>query len=392
MEEIKLWKIVSKNGEKPKAVPVGTVAKTTTERLLEDVLAATPDLLEPDLSLVGRQTETPSGPLDLLGVDGDGRLVVFELKRGCLTRDAVAQAIDYGSCLAGLDPEKLCSLISKNPGSGGIEPIDDFDHWYQSHFPGRQLADIGAPRIVLVGLGVDERAKRMVTFLAHSELDISLITFQGFEQGEEILFARQVEVQSRSESESGDKSKTRANQAKLTELLARLHIEQSYAALIAAVKQGLGESAYQSPNPSGYSFFLPEVSATGGPTIRSYIALYAPEIKHGKLQILLQSRAIEAAGEQNVKQAATAMGSVFVPKIGYGEIWIDSHEPVSKYSENLRALSQAIATGWRAKKESEAKAEALEVSSTPDETEPGPEAGTLAGLPDSSDEAVKSTE
>jgi hypothetical protein len=58
----------------------------------------------------------------------------------------------------------------------------------------------------------------------------------------------------------------------------------------------------------------------------------------------------------------------------------------------LRALSQAIATGWRAKKESEAKAEALEVSSTPDETEPGPEAGTLAGLPDSSDEAVKSTE
>jgi hypothetical protein len=374
MEEIKLWKIVSENAGKPKAAPVGKVAQTKTELLLEDVLTAAPDLLEPDLSLVGRQTETPSGPLDLLGVDEDGRLVVFELKRGNLTRDAVAQAIDYGSYLNGLGAEELCSLINKSPGNGGIERIDDFDQWYRSNFPGRPLMDIGAPRIVLVGLGVDERAKRMVAFLAHSGLDISLITFQGFEQGGEILLARQVEVQSRSESESGDKSKKRSNQIKLTEVLAHLRIEQNYAALIGAIKQGLGEAAYQSPNPNGYSFYLPEASAAGAN--RSYIALYAPESKNGRLQVWLHTRAIEAAGEQNVKQAATTMGSAFVPKVGYGDVWIDGLAPASKYTESLRVLSQAIATGWKAKKENQAKAEAAEVGSTPGESESSPEPGT----------------
>ena len=52
--------------------------------------------MEP-LTLVGRQTPTEGGPLDLLGVDGDGKLVVFELKRGTLLRDAVAQILDYAS-------------------------------------------------------------------------------------------------------------------------------------------------------------------------------------------------------------------------------------------------------------------------------------------------------
>ena len=56
-------------------------------------------MLMPGLKLVGRQTPTEGGPLDLLGVDEDGRLVVFELKREMLSREAVAQVIDYASYL-----------------------------------------------------------------------------------------------------------------------------------------------------------------------------------------------------------------------------------------------------------------------------------------------------
>ncbi len=359
MEEIKLWKILCEQNAKPSAAPVDAVAETTTERLLEDVLTAVPDLLMPDLTLIGRQAETPGGPLDLLGVDEDGRLVVFELKRGNLTRDAVAQAIDYGSYLAGLDTEELCRLVEKNSGRGGIESIEDFAQWYQGEFPKQRLDDIGVPRIVLVGLGVDERAKRMVAFLAKSELDISLITFQGFKQGGEVLLARQVEVQSQSPG-SVLKSTKRDNQLKLNNLLAALGIEQNYSALVAAIKEGLGTSAYQSPNPNGYSFFLPEVSAAGA--IRSYIALYAPENRNGKIQILLQGRAIDAAGEKTVKQAAMAMGSAFVPKpSGWGEIWIGGHEAASRYTESLRGLSQAIADGWKAKMDKQQQAETAEV-------------------------------
>ena len=192
MEEIKVWRIVG-GDDTQKAVPVEPISQTTTEQTLEEVLTASPDLLMPGLHLVGRQTETPGGPLDLLGVDEEGRLVVFELKRGNLTRDAVAQALDYVSYLADLEPEALCRHIKEYSGRGGTEHVEDFSDWYQSQFQ-RPVTDIGRPRAVLVGLGVDERAKRMVTFLAKSELDISLITFHGFIQGGETLLARQVEV------------------------------------------------------------------------------------------------------------------------------------------------------------------------------------------------------
>ena len=73
--------------------------RTDTERLLEGTLVNHPDMLDPGLTLVGRQTRTDDGWLDLLGVDEDGRLVVFELKRGTLSRDAVAQVIEYASFL-----------------------------------------------------------------------------------------------------------------------------------------------------------------------------------------------------------------------------------------------------------------------------------------------------
>lgn len=308
------------------------------------------ELLIADLILVGRQTETSGGPLDLLGVDEDGRLVVFELKRGNLTRDAVAQAIDYASYLAALETEELSRHISENSGKGGIEQIEDFSQWYQSHFQ-HPVSEIGVPRIVLVGLGVDERAKRMVEFLAQCELDIALITFHGFKLNGDTLLARQVEVQSRTAS-GGVKSTKAANQAKLDKLLSALGIRENYDGLVSAAKKGLGDSAYQWPNPTGYSFYLPEVSATGGPTNRAYLGLLAPENKNGKLQVLLQARAIDAAGLDNVQQLANTLGSSFSLKsAGWGEIWIDAHKPTSTYTQPLTDIGKRIAAGWKAKME-----------------------------------------
>ena len=70
MEEIEVWTV---DGSQ-----VTRLAKSNqmeSELLLEDVLVENPGLLLEDLILVGRQTPTEGGPLDLLGVDGDGRLV-----------------------------------------------------------------------------------------------------------------------------------------------------------------------------------------------------------------------------------------------------------------------------------------------------------------------------
>ncbi len=77
MEEIRLWKLVQTPEGGHSAAAVVSVDKTATEKILEDMLTSSPEVLMEGLSIVGRQNETRGGPLDLLGVDEDGRLVVL---------------------------------------------------------------------------------------------------------------------------------------------------------------------------------------------------------------------------------------------------------------------------------------------------------------------------
>ena len=190
MDEVKIWAV----DDASNVVPLASKGQTDTESLLEETLVNNPELLIPGLMLVGRQTPTEGGPLDLLGVDEDGKLVVFELKRGTLSRDAVAQVIDYASYLDVMDLAKLADYISERSGQHGIDKIEDFEEWYGSQNFG-DLESLKPLRMFLVGLGVDERTERMVRFLAeNSSMDISLLTFHGFSYDGRTLLAKQVEV------------------------------------------------------------------------------------------------------------------------------------------------------------------------------------------------------
>lgn len=191
MEEIKLWAIGGSQIADLK--PTG---QTETEEMLEDTLVSRPDMLLEDLTLVGRQTPTEGGPLDLLGVDGDGRLVVFELKRGTLTREAVAQVIDYASFLDSMDLDALTNHISQRSGNYNIEKIEDFSDWYRQNFEEGELESLKPVRMFLVGLGVDDTTERMVRFLTeNTSMDISLLTYHGFHYGGKTILAKQVEVE-----------------------------------------------------------------------------------------------------------------------------------------------------------------------------------------------------
>ena len=192
MDEMKIWAL---NGDS-NVVPLASKGQTDTESLLEETLVRNPDLLIPGLRLVGRQTPTAGGPLDLLGVDEDGRLIVFELKRGTLSRDAVAQIIDYASDLDTKTDVALAQHIAANSGVGGIEHIEDFEEWYGENTEGQSLDSLRPLRLVLIGLGADDRTERMVRFLAENTgMDISLLTFHGFTYDGKTFLARQVEVE-----------------------------------------------------------------------------------------------------------------------------------------------------------------------------------------------------
>ena len=189
MEQTKIWAV-----DGTSATSLNTTNQMETEGLLEDILTANPDMLEDGMELVGRQTSTVGGPLDLLGVDTDGRLVVYELKRGTLNREAVAQVIDYASSLDAMDEETLYRHISERSGNLGIQEIDDFDEWYSEIRQGKNPEEsLKPPRMVLVGLGVDGATERIVKYMADGGLNISLLTFYGFVQEGKTLLARQVE-------------------------------------------------------------------------------------------------------------------------------------------------------------------------------------------------------
>ena len=190
MDEIKMWAI-----DGTQATPVPVAKMMESEGLLEEILVNSPDILIQDLTLVGRQTETEGGPLDLLGVDSDGRLVLFELKRETLTRAAVAQIIDYASDLEDRGVEGLATYIAERSGSGGIEKIEDFADLHAEKAGPDNLDALLPLRMFLVGLGVDDRTERMVNFLANKGVDISLLTFHGFEQADgKMTLARQMQV------------------------------------------------------------------------------------------------------------------------------------------------------------------------------------------------------
>ena len=146
-DEIKIWEI---DDPKEGGRPVESIDQTDTENALEEALVKSPDMLMQGLTLVGRQTPTDSGNLDLLGVDDDGRLVVFELKRGKLTRDAIVQIVDYCSWLESLTETELAKQIASRSGTSGVDKIDDFETWYGIR-RGKPLVELKPIRMVLVG-------------------------------------------------------------------------------------------------------------------------------------------------------------------------------------------------------------------------------------------------
>lgn len=206
MEEVQLWSLDGSD-----AMQLKTTGHLESESGFEDILVNNPDMLMENLTLVGRQTPTEGGPLDLLGVDEYGRLVVFELKRGTLSRDAVAQVIDYASYLDAMNLTDLANHISGRSGTGGIEEIDNFEEWYDNQpFEVEGLDALLPPRLFLVGLGADDRTERMVSFLAdNSGMDISLLTFHGFEYDGKTFLAKQVEVEGDTTSQDSTPRRTR---------------------------------------------------------------------------------------------------------------------------------------------------------------------------------------
>jgi hypothetical protein len=129
---------------------------------------------------------TRSGPLDLLAIDESGDLVVIELKRDSLPREALAQAIDYAADVASWSLERIGEICAKHTG----QVLEDV---FTDAFPDTDLESVninGTQRIVLVGFSVEDALERMIEWLSETygvAINAVVLKYVRTESGSEIL-------------------------------------------------------------------------------------------------------------------------------------------------------------------------------------------------------------
>ena len=287
MQAVKLWKI--KDNKIP--VPIKKIKETKTELLLENLIIEYPSMLETDLSLVGRQTETGTGPLDLLGIDCNGELVVIELKKGLLHREVVAQILDYASALSEMEINELFKHLEEQSGNKGIDKIESFEEWYTNHFSANFDNILKSPRLLLVGLGADDKTKRMVNYLSEAGINISLITFFAYEENEQLYFAKQVEIEAEKEVKK-NQNNIKNNTVHLEALANSINVKEELYKLSLLITDNIPK-IYRWPNKQALSFSLPDKTEEGKPTLRCYINLYIATNKKNMIQLYIRNRASE---------------------------------------------------------------------------------------------------
>ena len=289
-DDIKMWSIDDSSSNVEKLRPTDRLEK---EGFLEDVLVNDPHMLMPGLTLVGRQTQTEGGYLDLLGVDENGKLVVFELKRERLTRKAVAQVIDYCSYLESLDEPELAVHIAERSENSGIETIEDFEEWYTERYPDNEPTELKPVRMVLVGLGVDTVAQRMVEFLAKNGVDISLLTFLGYQFDDKTLLARQAqEGESRDANPRSKQQRYAERRRRHAELTERLGIVELWKDVV----QELSVADHERVRKSGFTFYMNSIKIDDG----SYAGSHSIVIEEdsGKIRLTFYPAAVHLCHDQ----------------------------------------------------------------------------------------------
>jgi len=182
--EIKTWQIVD---GKLQSITTNLKNEGRTEPYdLEPWLESNPAILGPDIVIIGRQTVSKSGPIDLLGIDKTGNVVIIEIKRDKLPREALTQAIDYASDAAGWTIEKLGEICSEYSGKSLEETLTE-------SFPDVDVETLtinDTQRIVLVGFSVESALERMIEWLSDNfsvNINAVVLNYVKTASGDELL-------------------------------------------------------------------------------------------------------------------------------------------------------------------------------------------------------------
>ena len=225
---IKCWEV--SEGAEPRELQAGGLR---FEEHLESWLERDIAMLSTDLVVVGRQVNN----IDLVAVDDEGRVVVIELKRDQVPRDAIAQAVDYVSLVSSWPAAKVIQMAEEYFSKADWLEFGSLDDAFLARF-GKNLEDISlnsSQRIILVGVRMETGVERMVEWLSENGVDINiaLFTFHEVEEGRYVLartFALSEEVAAaRSAAKSGRRPPI--SREEFQEAISRNELEQHIKAL-----------------------------------------------------------------------------------------------------------------------------------------------------------------
>ena len=153
------------------------------EAELEDAIERDVNLLGAGLMLIGRQIGTPYGKrIDLLAIDGDGELVLVEIKRDRTPRDVVGQLLDYASWVPSLSYEDITDMHDDYRRQRGLAPRA-FEQAFADVFgvaPPDTLNE--SHRMLVVASELEDATERIIEYLTDTyEVPINAVFFRHFE-------------------------------------------------------------------------------------------------------------------------------------------------------------------------------------------------------------------
>ena len=200
---IKTWEIIDEELKETEESMIEMARKEKDH--LEKWIKTNPKILGEDILIIGEQVYTKSGPLDFLGIDNSGNIVIVELKRDRLPRDVLTQAIDYASDVSSWDIDKLNGICLEY----SSQSLEDY---ISEYFEGVQLEDLvlnKAQRLLLVGFSIEEPLSRMIEWLS-SNYDIGInaiiLNYIKTSSGDELL-SKTVIIPEEIEKAKSDKKK-----------------------------------------------------------------------------------------------------------------------------------------------------------------------------------------
>jgi len=198
--------IVLKSQEGLRIVPEVQYSDVHLERDLQNLISRHPEVIgslvcgdsECDIKSLKQEVRLPSGGrLDLLLVSSTGKLFLVEFKRDVGYRDAIAQLLDYASDIQNMTFNELMRILEidvETPEQLYVSLFGDADEDTIQSFTETLLKSLTSPYDIgtlLVSYSTGEDTKRIISWLRSAGLDMNIIEFDYFTEGEiEILAPR----------------------------------------------------------------------------------------------------------------------------------------------------------------------------------------------------------